>query len=106
IDAFTRSRHGAEPYTIHLDVPPSPFTGALDGSVVLLSLNPGYSDRHPHEFSDDGYRTAVLANLRQDTLRHTFVVLDPRWRRSNAGHRWWSQKARELIDPVGLDAVT
>ena len=106
VQAFNRSSKGDEPYTVHVDVPPTPFTGNLDGSVVLLNLNPGYSDMHPQEFSDRAYRSAVLANLRQDTLRHTFMLLDPIWQQAKAGHRWWSLKARELVESAGLDAVT
>jgi hypothetical protein len=106
IDRFNRSSYGVEPWAIHLDVPPTPFTGNLEGAVVLLNLNPGYSDLHPDEFSDGAYRASVLANLRQDTIPHTFMLLDPVWRQTKAGHRWWSRKARELVEVVGLEAVT
>jgi hypothetical protein len=106
ITAFNSSRYGAEPYRIHLDVPPTPFTGSLAAPVVLLNLNPGYTDLHTTEFADQAYRASVLANLRQDPLPHTFMLLDPVWEYRKAGHRWWSIKARSLVEVAGLDDVT
>ena len=107
ISRFNASRPDREdPYYVHLEVPPSPFTGSLSAPVVLLGLNPGFGPHHITEFANSEYRRAVLANIRQEPLPHPFMELDPRFEGSTAGHRWWARKAGALIRAAGLEAVT
>ena len=87
---------------IHLNVLPEPFIGLPDASVVLLNLNPGFSEEEvAYHHLDEYFRNAALANLSHTPQPYPFYFLDPAV--SSPGHRWWQSRLRTLLErvPVG-----
>jgi hypothetical protein len=85
-----------------LDVLPEPFIGLPDASVVLLNLNPGFSEEEvAYHHLDEYFRSAALANLSHAPQPYPFYFLDPAV--SSPGHRWWQSRLRTLLErvPVG-----
>lgn len=103
-------RHGwsypDSPHRLHLEVPPEPFIGNPEASVVLLLLNPGYSDEDFCAYNDPTLDEASRLN-RQHGLQdspYPFYYLDPRFQ-AYSGSEWWRRHLRRLIDDCGLESV-
>jgi hypothetical protein len=86
---------------LHLGLLPMPFIGDVRrASIYVLLLNPGLG---PHdyyaEYEVPAFKSAVLANLRQDFSGTTerFLFLDPRfaW---HGGFVWWHGKLAAVIE--------
>lgn len=84
---------------LHLGLLPVPFVGDLRrASIYILLLNPGLgATDYFGEYEVPAFRTASLANLRQEEgRRYPFFVLDPQfaW---HGGFEWWNQKLSAVI---------
>lgn len=99
---------------IQLNLPPSPFEGSLKTCrVLVLNLNPGYSDSYAPIAIKNGWKHDVemmhqrcfaeawLANLGGTS---PFLSLDPRWDQWT-GYHWWPKRVRCLLKECGLAAV-
>jgi hypothetical protein len=79
----------------HLGLLPHPYCGDLrNASIYILMLNPGLGPTDYYgEYNVPEYRTAILANIRQEFSNGLlpFMFLDPRfsW---HAGFNWWHSK--------------
>ena len=94
------NRTADDVYRYHLDILPEPFLGRPTASVVLLSLNPGYSGgEEQFHHLDDYFREVALANLGHREQEYPFYFLDPRMK--SPGHLWWQKRLRELIELFG-----
>lgn len=100
--AFTGSSWFGTPKdsAFHLGLLPMPFLGNLRRArVFLLSLNPGLG---PHDYFGehqvDEYRSALLANLKQDR-NVRFPFLDPAhfW---HGGSAYWAPRLRGITEGV------
>lgn len=85
---------------LHLGLLPHPFCGDLRrASVYVLMLNPGLGPTDYYgEYEVPGYRSAVLAMLRQDLPPDAipFMLLDPQYA-WHGGFRWWHGKFAGII---------
>ena len=98
IAAFNRS---ARPeHTIHTTLVPEPFLGSPEAPVVLLNLNPGFSEDDILLHDLPAFRRAALDNLRHEHLACPFYLLDPDLPIS-PGRQWWERKLRPLIGAAG-----
>ena len=90
---------------IHLEIMPEPFLGRRGARVVLLNLNPGYSEEERHFHSlDEYFRQAILDNLRDKPQAYPFYFLDPAVR--SPGHLWWQQRLRTLVERSSAENVS
>jgi hypothetical protein len=79
------------------DLLPEPFLGLPSADIILLNLNPGFSeDELTYHKRDDSFRQAALANLAHRDQQYPFYFLDPAVR--SPGHLWWQQRLRILTE--------
>ena len=88
---------------IHVDLLPEPFIGRLDAPIVLLSLNPGYSEGDSECHRDPLFRRLSLDNLRQRPMEHPFFLISPDIQAP--GRRWWEKKLAGLLRLAPRDVV-
>lgn len=91
-------------YRIRWEVLPLPYLGRPDAPVVLLNLNPGYSDEDIEFYSQEKVRGLWKRNLLHEDLEYPFWLLDPRLLQ-NDGACWWRDKLRFLIEVASLRRV-
>lgn len=104
VEAVRAFNDGAlEPRVIHLELIPEPFLGVPDAPVVLLNLNPGFTDDDLSWHEDPEFKAQSLANLAHRASPYPFYLLNPDLRAP--GVRWWTRKLRALIERVGLERV-
>ena len=90
---------------VRTNVLPVPFLGNPAGArVLLLSLNPGYSDQGARLLAEnvcyaDAHRRALLFSADPP-----FFYLSPEFA-DTSGYRWWSAKLSALIARVGRARV-
>lgn len=84
-------------HRLHIDILPEPFLGRPSAEVVLLNLNPGFSeDELRYHHLDEYFRKAALANLAHVDQPFPFYFLDPSV--DSPGHKWWRKRLRLLIE--------
>ncbi len=90
----------AEKYRLRTDVLPEPFIGRIEAPVLLLNLNPGFSDENVVEHARPEFQALLRNNYSQVPSAFPFYYLDPTIE-SLGGAKWWSRKLKELIDACG-----
>lgn len=91
---------------INLNSVPEPFIGDPESAkVILLSLNPGDSERDAKAHLHDEFRRAMFHNLHHESQDWPFYSLNPNFAWTGAG-RWWAPRTRELRLSAGLDHGT
>lgn len=94
IDAFNRA---AKPdHRLHTELLPEPYFGRRDAPVVLLALNPGFSDADPEVHARPAFLAACRANLAHAPSAYPFVYLDPRFA-DTPGGAWWRAKLAPIM---------
>lgn len=91
-------------FGLHTELLPVPFIGNPKARVIILNLNPGFSDRDAGDFSTTAFRKATIQNLTHEVEGPAFFAIDPEFKATST-YEWWWAKLRWLIDDVGLDAV-
>lgn len=87
------------------DILPEPFLGLPGADIILLNLNPGFSEGELTYHNDDAsFRRAALANLAHQDQRYPFYFLDPAV--TSPGHLWWQQRLKTLIQDFSAPAVS
>jgi len=89
------------------DLIPEPFIDAVTtASVMVLQLNPGLDPvGDPIAHADLRFRKALFANLRHEASDWPFHFLDPRFRQSTPGGRWWTARTKKLAEAVGYERL-
>jgi hypothetical protein len=101
---ITRFNQRASPdHYFHLDIVPEPYLGNPVAPVVLLNLNPGFSDDDVATHLKPSFHAAARANLLHTYTPYPFYLLDPEL--PSPGRDWWLRKLRALIQRVGLRSV-
>lgn len=88
----------------HLDLLPDPYIGHLSAPVIMLALNPGYSEEDHQTHLDPAFRDRALVNLRQGDQPYPFYYLDPEL--PGGGRPFWENKLRALIEHFGREHVS
>ena len=93
-----------EDHQIHAELLPEPYLGDPTAPIVLLNLNPGFSE-HDHLLLDDPLGQALSRkNLLHQPMDYPFFLLDPRIAYA-PGAKWWKARLGALIRLVGVEAV-
>ena len=88
---------------IHLDLLPEPFLGNPDAPVVLLNLNPGYSDQDILAHTEPGFMKRCRENLIHAASEYPFYLLDPGLK--SPGGAWWNQRLGPVMNATSREAV-
>jgi len=100
VDIFNISAAPME--RIQTELFPEPFVGNINAPVVLLALNPGFSD------DDKAYylksEAVCRANLRHELEDCPFYPLNKQFKK-HSGPQWWRAKLRWFIDRAGEESV-
>ena len=91
-------------HRLHLEIVPEPYLGNPAAPVVLLNLNPGFSETDLAVHLKPAFQAAARANLLHSHARCPFYLLDPEL--PSPGRDWWLRKLRALIERAGLQAVS
>jgi hypothetical protein len=85
-------------HRLRLDAFPGPFLGNHEAPVVLLTLNPGFSEQDiVTEAHNMGWNHACL---KHEYLDYPFFLLDPLIAELD-GPKWWYQRLRTIIERYG-----
>ena len=104
IDRFN-SRAGKDK-KIHLEVPPSPYSGSPKSRVVVLSLNPGFDPRDYESYVQNrAYMNAHRKMLLHKAQEYPFIHFNPRFSES-PGFDYYRKKLGWLIDKYGLKTIS
>lgn len=104
IQFFNEKLSPSHPVYIHTEGLPMPILGNPKAPVVLLNLNPGFTEEDvanpafeelPSE-EVQFHKEAPIKNLRHEYLEYPFYLLDPRVKDA-PGYGWWTRKLKHLI---------
>lgn len=98
-EAFAQQGVGRLFSAFATDLLPEPYFGRPDAPVVLLTLNPGYSDCDAEFHSSDWFQAAARASLAHAPKPGPFLHLLPEPR--TPGVDWWMQRTKELREHLG-----
>ena len=85
-------------HQIHLELLPEPYLGNPQAKIVLLNLNPGFSESDILFHRDNAYFAKTSrANLHHECQEYPFYLLDPK-NLAAPGSGWWRRKLQWLID--------
>lgn len=98
------NRQARDDHRIHTELLPEPFFGRRTAPVVLLALNPGFSEGDTDAHTRKDFLSACRGNLSHTTASYPFLYLDPRFE-DTPGGAWWMQKLGPLLE-AGVDRQT
>jgi hypothetical protein len=84
-----------EKHKLRVDAFPGPFIGRPDAPVVLLNLNPGFSENDLVQDIEGMWRN--IKTLHHQEMDYPFFLLDPTISQSG-GYRWWYKRLRTLVE--------
>lgn len=91
-------------HQIHTELLPQPYLGDPTAPIVLLNLNPGFSE-NGHQLFDNPLGWALsLQNLLHEPMSYPFYLLDPGIA-SYEGAKWWRTRLGALIRVAGDETV-
>ncbi|WP_223651231.1 hypothetical protein [Hymenobacter psoromatis] len=99
LDVYSKAANPSDT-AYHLDLPPLPFQGRADAPIVLLGLNPGYSEANDEIW----HKTPEFLEINQRNYRHDSTAeyplffLDPNIEGGslNGGQNWWHRRLKPL----------
>lgn len=97
------NRRASVDHRIVLDLLPEPFLGKLTAPVVLLNLNPGYSEADHTVHARRRFRSALRSTIIGKPGSYPFYYLDPA--EEGAGHSWWRRRLAPLVDATSPETV-
>jgi hypothetical protein len=112
VEKFNRRFSPDHPVYIHTEGLPLPILGRPGAPVVLLNLNPGFTEtdiENPAfeklaEEEVNFHGEAIIKCLRHEELEYPFYLLDPRVEDAG-GYTWWTRKLKHLIWEFGAKHV-
>ncbi len=85
-------------HSIHLEGVPQPYLGNPSARIILLNLNPGFSqDEIRFQQGNEYFVQMSRANLVHESLEYPFYLLDTRIYAS-LGSVWWRKKLKPLLN--------
>ena len=101
IESWRNDRKRDDAAKLHLELLPEPFLGDPKSPVVLLNLNPGFSDTDTFWHSRPDFSTCSRDNLLHRPAEYPFYLLNRRFANGpEEKERWWDRKLRPLIAEV------
>ena len=104
ITAFNAS--ASDKYQFHCELPPEPYLGNPEAEIVLLNLNPGFSEHDAAFYAHENINLIWRKNLLHEGLKFPFFMLDTNIPQHTAGPKWWSKKLKEPIILAGRETVS
>ena len=83
-----------------LDLLPEPFLGTPHADIVMLNLNPGFSEEDYAAHRSPVFSDACRRMLSHDLQDWPLYLLDPRFK-DESGAQWWRKRLRALQEAVG-----
>jgi len=102
IECFNQKAKPA--HKIRVELLPEPYLGDPLAPVVLLSLNPGFSDADLGIHQNPVFAARSMDNLFHHPNKYPFFLLNPELNTA-PGNGWWNRKLSELIEEAGLETV-
>jgi hypothetical protein len=103
IEVFNK-KYQTTDYAIHSELIPEPYIGNLNSEIVLLNLNPGFSNENSKEHKTPYFKSILLDNLTNKNISFPFYYLNPKLSHVR-GANWWTKKLKSLITIYGLENV-
>jgi hypothetical protein len=94
VEAF--NKHADEAKRLDLDLLPEPFIGNRSAPLVVLGLNPGWSEQNSENDSTPARPHAILANLRDEPEGQVHYALTPEFASTPVGE-WWRRCFRWIV---------
>jgi hypothetical protein len=92
-------------HRIHLELLPEPYLGNPTAKVILLNLNPGYSEGDIIFHRDNEFFIKTCReNLLHNEQEYPFYLLNP-YNYQSPGFKWWHKRLKPLIELYGLKKV-
>lgn len=86
-----------------LSLLPEPFFGSDNAAVVVLNLNPGWSEEDALVHADPAFIALARKSIEHKLKPHPFLHLQPG--SQTPGAQWWRRRTQELVNDIGLDQV-
>ena len=99
-----KSVQGNPDYEIHDELLPTPYLGDPLAPVVLLSRNPGFSDRDEDDYAGSAFHRTADRSLTHVIDDWPFFPINPQFRHT-ASYEWWVSKLKSLIDDTDKKTV-
>ena len=81
---------------LHIEqVLPDAFVGAQDAPVVLLSNNPGFTEKGLQLKQNKAFMAKMRDNLLHKSSEYPFIYLDPEF--EGPSKKWWERKLKHLL---------
>jgi hypothetical protein len=88
IELFNKKNKGKD-CMIKSELLPEPYLGKINAEIILLNLNPGFSESDKEFHQNNRYfREICRKNLFHKDFEYSFYLLDPKISDS-PGHKWW-----------------
>ena len=94
----------SDSHKIRYDLLPEPYLGNPEAPVILLNLNPGFSELDIPFYEQDRILEMWEKNISHEPQPYPFYLLDPTIE-EESGPRWWAKKLREPIELSSRKAV-
>jgi hypothetical protein len=91
-------------HKIRQELLPEPYLGKVDAEIVLLNLNPGFSEDDHLLYELPYAQAAWKKNILHELLDYPFFLLDPELSRF-PGPQWWEKHLREPIQAADRKSV-
>lgn len=104
IDEYNSNPRTCKNHKIQTELYPEPFLGKPNVNVILLNLNPGFSDDDAEFHQRNDYFIEQARKNLTHQSDYGFYLLDPRINKS-PGYNWWSKRLRTLIEACGQKNV-
>lgn len=94
----------AENFRYHPELYPEPYAGNLNGKIVVLALNPGFSPDDDKVHKSTIYQNLWNQNVKQSIVDYPLFLIHPALSHAPC-FRWWTAKLRYFINLFGLQPV-
>jgi hypothetical protein len=94
VEAF--NKHADEAKRLDLSLLPEPFIGNRSAPLVVLGLNPGWSEQNSENYSTPARPHAILANLRDEPEGQVHYALTAEFASAPVGE-WWRRSVHWLV---------
>lgn len=101
VDAWNHVHAGKGGVVLRTDLLPEPCAGPRDASVVLLSLNPGYSDSDLADQARPRLQAMIRGNLGDDPAQHVHPYLLDEFADTAGGE--WARRCWAAVERTGID---
>lgn len=94
-----------EIHQIRHELLPEPYLGNPEAEIILLNLNPGFSEQDANFYAQLQVRSAWRKNLLHEEMDYSFYMFDFAISQDTGGPKWWSKRLKEPIQIAGRKVV-